>query len=301
MLSPAPSSSPVLAVALTIALAASAGAQEGFDLRARHVPVVGERTQVREVTEQEQVLRSMSGPEELESVRQQLGSEARYLEEVQAVTPEGEVGRALRTYELVRDLERGESHELSGVQVAIVREPDGRRRFVVEQGEAPPLLTRLLEEELGRPDDPAPAPEEDDPVQDMFPSGPVRAGERWEVPPERAARLFGCDPADLDPAGSSVSGLLETVTREGGVTLLHVTFQVKLALRRFEGLTPPEPVRVEARLKAIRAARGESPRLRQELTGRIQGKLPPPDAPQGVLLHFDVALTGLHEVRLAPQ
>jgi hypothetical protein len=303
-------------------LAAAARAEEKtWNLRARHVPAVGEKTRNEERTRNRVKYAMVGGGQTLQSAEQVEGIEQTYDQEVQAVdAKKREVTKAIRTYSAIVDHASGEKLDLSAkpIRVQMSCSEQGDVKFEPLDGAVvPPLLQGVLDMESGRRT--AEGGEEDE-EQQLFPAEPVAVGATWTIPLEVAARMFnmgdgeegapaapapGAPPPGVDAEKSKATGKLEATEVVGGVTLLRITITIDMTLTRFQGMACKEPMRFEGTVKFRLAADGASPVGDAEFTAKLKGKtIVPPEAGQGMpkdtVVDFDLELGNGKKVTALP-
>lgn len=283
--------SPHVRSSLVVLLALAAGpvlAQEEaptYDLRQDYKFVVGDKVRVHERTETRAKYALRAGEQVMQQVDQTEGYDQRYEEEVQEVSPEGEVTRALRTYTQVQDLATSQTLDLQDkpFKVQMTRDEDGTFRFaaVDEAAEVPELLERILEQESGRKETEA----DDESTQKLImPEQPVAVGARWQVAVPHACEVFKFEPETVGQ-GAEAQGALKAAAPQGEQTMLEVALRFKLPLTSFNGMPCPEPMIFDATIDLRMPAGATGPDGGAVMEGTIKGlaRLPedegmPPDA-----------------------
>ena len=278
---------PPLFVIATACLAASAWGQGAeatprHDLRGNYRYRAGDKLRIVERRDQTQEVRVRRGTEVVERDAQREGVEQRYVLELLEVTPEGDLLRALRTYEALTVLPTEASIPVEGIQVLFRRGDEGLR-YTAEQGVTLPDELKAALEDAGD----GSAPTEN--TGALFPEEPVAVGGRWVREPAAIAEVLGLEAVDLLPASKVEGELKEARARPGATPLLRSEVRVSLHASRFQGLVGSEPFVFELRCDLELPAGGADPAQDLRIHGEVRGKAPSP-ANDGTILELELDL-----------
>lgn len=279
---------------LLLALASAASADETHDLRkliGRKQPV-GERARVSQEESgkiEESLLRD--GQPAGGGTRESSPSET-YLEEVEAVGPDGEPTRLRRSYEAFKD-DEGQAVQVEGIVVTLTRAdgPEGRFTWAAAEGSAPlpPAIEASLRGDVANRNQRLDKGVTEDKINAvLFPAEAQPAGGTWSIEMAQAIPLLGFSEEDIDVAASTGKGSVAGVEELQGKQVVKARIEMQVVVKRLQGIDLPTPTAMAFTLGFALPVAGDGPMSEFSMVQHFDVTLAPPGAPPGTSVHVVV-------------
>jgi hypothetical protein len=205
---------------------------------------------------------------------------------VRAVDAEGKPTEIELFYASFKDLETDQELEVMNTKVVFSKGADGKWSRKTENGKVPPALARKLDKELASLGKKGEKKKKREEV--MFPEKPVAVGATWKIDAVEMAKEMGFKVEELEQDKCKGAGKLESLTTEEGKDYLTLTIAVTMTFNTFQGLpaTVPLVITLDGTMKF--SADGSMPNSSQKLNMTMEGTVAPPQAPEGMVVVFNM-------------